>query len=432
MRDGRQRDAAGAELYFFLSYAHNNSNGRDHPADPDIWVTKFFRDVCTRIRELERLPIEVPVGFMDRDLGLDHHWPKQLSRALASSRVFVPLYSRRYFESDHCGKEWYAFRQRVQRHLPRRPAKIEEIIPALWVPVDSSVIPAAQDIDFDHRRFGDFYAQQGIFRIMKLSRYRDAYTQAVDLLAGRIIKVFEESPLRPERAMPPAYDSLPSAFGTDIPPMPGDFPLRITVVALNKSGVPEGRSSASYGKTARDWNPYAPASPYTLADYLANLARALGYRPYVGDWLERRTDLLSSDVSGPEVLIVDPWAAAQEDISQLLREFDALDKPWVQVVVPWGAHDAESAAAEVELRGALDFALHRKLADGRANSSLAVRGVPSLEELVSVVPTVIKTAADNYLKHARAFPPPGPVQERARLALLTAESMETETMSAWR
>src|SRR6201999_3916000 len=102
--DVRQRDTAETELYFFLSYAHNKSNGRASAADPDTWVTKFFRDLCGQIRELEQLPIEAQVGFMDRDLGLDHHWPNELARALAASRVFVPLYSRRYFESEHCGK----------------------------------------------------------------------------------------------------------------------------------------------------------------------------------------------------------------------------------------------------------------------------------------------------------------------------------------
>jgi FxsC-like protein len=426
MGEVRRRDAGGLGLYFFLSYAHNNSNGRGNNAESDTWVAKFFKDVCDRIRGLEDLPMEAQVGFMDRELGLDHHWPRELSRALATSRIFVPLYSRRYFESEHCGKEWYAFRKRALSQLPHGAAKIEEIIPALWIPVESDLISAAREMDFDHSVFGDFYAEQGIYRIIKLSRYRDVYVTAVDLLAKRIIEVAERSLIRPDRRM--AYDSLPSAFGSEIPPMQGDFPLRITIVAPRSGHVPEGRSHAYYGATARDWNPYAMEPAYLLADYVANLARSLGYRPYVGGLCEREGELLNGDsAAGPELLLVDPWATIQDDLVPLLQSFDAMDNPWVQVVVPWSDDDKESAEAEERLRSGLDSALRRKLAHGRATSSLAVEGVPSLDALVQVLPTVIKTAADNYLKHAAVFPPQGPVRERARLVLLTAESARTET-----
>jgi FxsC-like protein len=425
MGEVRRREAGGLGLYFFLSYAHNNSNGRGNNAESDTWVAKFFRDLCDRIRAIEDLPMEAQVGFMDRELGLDHHWPVELSRALATCRVFMPLYSRRYFESEHCGKEWYAFRKRALSQLPNGPAKVEEIVPALWVPIDTDLIPAARETDFDHSAFGEFYAQQGIYRIIKLSRYADAYLQAVDLLARRVIEVAERSPVRPDRRMD--YDALPSAFGTAIPPMPGDCPLRITIAAPHRGRMPKGRSHDCYGATARDWNPYRSESAYALADYIANLARSLGYRPYVSGLCERQGELLNGDVAaGPGLLLVDPWAAVQPDLVPVLRQFDATDQPWVQVAVAWSGDDKESAEAEGMLRAALDSVLPRKLAQGRVISSIAANGVPSLGELVQVLPTVIKTADDHYLKHARVMVPQGQVRERARLALLTAESAGTE------
>jgi hypothetical protein len=56
---------------------------------------------------------------MNRELrqgqGQGHEWPWRLSNALATCSVFVPLYSRRYFKSEHCGKEWFAFHRHALR-----------------------------------------------------------------------------------------------------------------------------------------------------------------------------------------------------------------------------------------------------------------------------------------------------------------------------
>jgi FxsC-like protein len=155
-----------------------------------------------------------------------------------------------------------------------------------------------------------------------------------------------------------------------------------------------------------------------LADYVTDVVRSLGYRPVVGDLQERGEELLSpGPPSAPEVVIVDAWAARQEKLRESLRRLDAMDKPWVQVLIPWNRRDRESAAAENELRAALDSVLRRKLAEGRATSSLAVRGVPTLEDLGRVLQTVIVKAVRQYLRYAPAYPPAGDVVERPRLSV---------------
>jgi hypothetical protein len=106
-------DATRDAPYFFLSYAHSQRNGSGNPPELDIWVKKLFGDLCNQINSLTILPRGWTAGFMDRDLLPGHDWPEGLARSLASCRVFVPLYSRRYFESEHCGKEWSAFAQRM-------------------------------------------------------------------------------------------------------------------------------------------------------------------------------------------------------------------------------------------------------------------------------------------------------------------------------
>ncbi|MBC3842855.1 hypothetical protein GXW82_29795 [Streptacidiphilus sp. 4-A2] len=57
---------------------------------------------------------------MDRGMHLGEGWVGRLSDALASCRVFVPLYSPRYFRSEPCGQEWRGFASRQGALLAAR------------------------------------------------------------------------------------------------------------------------------------------------------------------------------------------------------------------------------------------------------------------------------------------------------------------------
>ena len=200
---------------FFLSYAHTPQRDPADSADPDVWVAKLFSDLCEHIAQLTDVrPSEA--GFMERSLKSGIEWPSQLKQALATCRVFVPLYSRRYFASEHCGREWFAFTRRELNKVTRE-GQVEAVIPALWVPVRQEALPeAARAIQFDHREFGDDrYAEHGFFGIMKVSRFREDYELAVYELARRIIEVAERAPVEPGLEVDPG--ELPSAFG---PPLP--------------------------------------------------------------------------------------------------------------------------------------------------------------------------------------------------------------------
>lgn len=97
----------------------------------------------------------------------------------------------------------------------------------------------------------------------------------------------------------------------------------------------------------------------------------------MGDLYQHKGELLGSDrPSGPEVLLIDPWAAMQPECREVLRRLDPLDKPWVQVVVVWNRQDTQLQADAEKVRSALEAVLPRTLREGRATSSLAVRGVP--------------------------------------------------------
>jgi FxsC-like protein len=409
-----------APPYFFLSYAHTPRLDSGDSDDPDLWVAKLFNDLSGHIMQLTALPKGANPGFMDRGLRPGDDWPSELVQALATCRVFVPLYSRRYFTSDHCGKEWYYFTSRALNHAARVTGPVETIIPAVWVPVEPRQLPAAaQSIQLNYD--SEAYEANGFYGLIKLSRYKDAYDDAVYALAKQIVRVAERSPVKEGPRID--YDSLESPFGEVGRSMSSDQRLRITIVAPHRDALPDGRVDASpYGRTARDWNPYNSDSVHRpIADHAAALARGLGYRVEVGDLFQHQAELLTSGPpSGPQILIIDPWALMLPRCQQLLQQLDALDTPWLQVVIPWN-RDGESLVAEGKLRVALDTTIQRKIAEVRVTSSRAVHGVPTLDEFSMVLPKLILTAARHYLRHAQAYPPAGPVLERPRLSEFMAD-----------
>jgi FxsC-like protein len=385
---------------FFLSYAHSPRGG-EGSQDPDLWVAQLYDALCDHVRQLTDLPPGVRPGFMDRELRQGQEWPWRLSRALAACHVFVPLYSKRYFSSEHCGQEWFAFHRRALNHAAvNRAERVETIVPALWLPLRVGGFPeATRSVQFRPRDFGPLYAEHGFYGIMKVNRWRDAYDEAVYLLARRIVDAADAAPMQPEQ--PAQYELLPAAFGGDGWAGPDDRPLHVTVVAPALDELPAGRDPSYYGRAARDWNPYAPGSVRPLADHAADLAGSLSYTPEVSDLYLRATELLGDEPpSGPEVLLIDPWAVTQLECREILRRLDPLDKPWVKVVVVWNRRDPQLQAEGDKVRSALAAALPRTLREGRATSALAVRGVPSLADFGTVLPTVIAAASRQYLRCA--------------------------------
>jgi Tetratricopeptide repeat/TIR domain len=195
--------------YFFLSYARTPKVDRDDRDDPDRWVDKLYRDLRAAILQMTSARPE-DAGFMDRDNRLGVAWSPELTYALATCRVFVPLYSRRYFESVNCGKEWAAFScRKVDHKTPGRAANA--IVPALWTPVDQNELPAvARSIQYSHADLGKRYDAEGFYGLTRLLQYRNDYLMAVHRLAQRIVDVARDTVV--DGADPADFDSLPNIF----------------------------------------------------------------------------------------------------------------------------------------------------------------------------------------------------------------------------
>ncbi|MFG3506470.1 TIR-like protein FxsC [Streptomyces sp. NPDC047821] len=389
-------EAAEHRPYFFLSYAHTPRYRAGDPG-PDMWVERFFRDLNGHVTAMTDLPPGVPAGYMDRELRSGEGWSERLGQVLATCRVFVPLYSPRYFASETCGQEWYAFAQRAINHQARHNRLADGIVPALWVPVRPDQLPApAAGLQFSHRAFGDRYVTDGLYGLIKLRMFAEEYERAVYELAKRVVSVADSAGIGPGR--PVDHRAVPSAFGRT---GDGPRPIRVTVAAPTCHDLPDGRDPAYYGDTPQQWNPYHPEVARPIAGITEDLLRSLNYRPTVvpfGHGTAAADDVRAPD--GPEILLVDPWFLDHQEHRERLAAYDAEHRPWVGVVVPRSPQDLQSRAVDGELTRVLETTMPVTMRQGRAAHRAAVRGVPSMEAFGRILPQVVEAAHQQYLRHA--------------------------------
>jgi FxsC-like protein len=409
--------AVATAPYFFLSYAHGSHGDlQKQQNDLDSWVGELFRDLCQHVKRLAGLPRGAIPGFMEGERQQGSK-PVGVADALATCRVFVPLYSSSYFADERCGKEWAYFVSRGRNRGPRASGYDAAIVPGVWDPVDPDRLPLVARSLAPSYGSSDACKDLGLYGIMKLSRFRKEYDKAVQDLAHRIVTAAKRFPV----AEGPAVDfgALDSAFGIAGRAQLGDKWLRITIVAPREDELPDGRrSSPLYGPSALDWSPYLTDTDYAppIAACAVEVAKDLGFRAEVGDLDQHEAALLAGSPSpGPQILIIDPWALLVPPSQHLLQRLDARQTPWVQAVIPWGSGDDGSQQAAGKLRVALDAAFKNKLAEVASTSGPAARGVPNLEEFQKVLRQLIWAASKKYLSKADAFPPAGEVVERPRV-----------------
>jgi FxsC-like protein len=401
-------EAADATPFFFLAYAHTPEQK---------WVAKLYRDLCAEVHERTTLPVTAQVGFMDDSaMPLGGDWRDAVGYALATCQVFVPLYSPRYFTREECGKEWYAFAQRILDHKARHPGNPPAIVPALWIPVDAEDMPdVARKIQMNHESLGMEYASEGFYTLIKNSYYSEAYVTAVQQLAKAIIVAAEQSRLRPCKVRD--FGTPRNAFDQPNRDIPADRRLAVVVAAPTSERLPAGRDPQYYGRTAPEWNPYSPGTHQSLADYAAEVARLHSYEPTLLSFEDSFSLLQGADADdGLGILLIDAWLTADPDLAEKLRTFDKLDKGWIGTIVPWNLEDPQTAQNATRLRAELNALLGNRLNDGRVVSTTSAARIQTLEQFRTHLPLVVESALFRYLNHARANPPAGAVPPQPRLS----------------
>ncbi|HEY6793955.1 MAG TPA: TIR-like protein FxsC [Kineosporiaceae bacterium] len=392
-------DAENPVPYFFLGYAHT-------PERP--WVLKFFRDICAEIYERTDLRSVTDVGFMDEvGIPLGSEWREEVVRALANCRVFVPLYSRRYFSREECGYEWHAVAQRILDQRARFPGSPAPIVPALWTPVEPTEIPeVARRIQIHHADLGSEYAREGFYTLIKNALYRDQYTTAIQRLAMHIIRAAERANLRPcdPRDLGPRRNAFTDPGRTS----PADRRLTIVPAVSTVDRLPPSRLKAFYSTSSREWNPFHPDTLQPIADYAAGVAAFHSFEPEVMAFDEGFEFLRAREPTmGLGLLLVDPWAGFDDEVAARLRELDDLEMGWVAVMTPWNPGDEQTRQHAGDLLSSLRSVMPKRLGGTRPSLVSHSTKMITLEQFRVRLPVVLESALSSYLTQVEAHPPEG-------------------------
>ncbi|MCX4747289.1 TIR-like protein FxsC [Kitasatospora sp. NBC_01287] len=413
MNDAEGGRKASAKPHFFLSYAHMPPVGT---RNPNARVSQFYEDLCEAVLQLTPLPTADPVGFMDETMHQGDNWAAKISEALATCRVFVPLYHPRLFRSTPCGQEWYTFAQRAA-NAPGGAAQNSAIVPVLWVGMqDGALPPVAHAVQYNHPSFPRAYAEDGLYALMAQRHHQGLYEKVVYKLARRIVEVALETVV--PVVEPVDFTTNPSAF-------PGRSPadeLIIAVLAFKDSEVPAHRDAGYYGARRTDWQPYLRGGDTALAEKAMQLARQCDLNPTVHEFDLSAGRLMELErPQGPGVVLLDRWVLQDPGRRELVREFARRNPAWVAVVEPWNRDDPQCVARAAELLALSNQVLGRGRAPARPSFRPAAgdpadpEGVPTATDFGLVFQHAAIRAQKAFKE--RALPrPPATGEGRPRLS----------------
>ncbi|WP_267885343.1 TIR-like protein FxsC [Streptomyces scabiei] len=192
---GRGGTSGTEAPYFFLSYARSPAISRNRESDDRLML--FHEQLSTHIIELTGFDVQHAPGFFDRRMEVRQDWELILKENLATCRVFVPVYTTRYFTREWCGKEWDAISRRQRRHRETTSHVADSIVPVLWTPPATlNLPPVAQAVQYGHPNLGRDYLENGLYGLLSAGRHAQ-YRRAVWQIAETIVAVARKTRLQP-------------------------------------------------------------------------------------------------------------------------------------------------------------------------------------------------------------------------------------------
>ena len=346
--------------FFFFSYARNDTQNE--------YLRSFYNELVVEISG--RLGIKPnEAGFLDANLPSGSLWAEKTAQALATCKVFIPVYSPSFFNSGYCGQEWHCFRQR----LAESKASNELILPVWWLPAGPQLPKCVASIQDPRDNHGKEFREHGLHLLRKVKRYRDDYEVFLTTFANQAIEAASRHD--PIEGRIPNLVTSPNAFlgepseGTtclvgDRPPGGGPKWARFIIVAGSQKQMGRYRSNIDcYGPEWDEWRPYYPDHDDPIGMHAQRLAGAQrlnsdlkvadgGLLKFVRDAEKRREIVL---------LLVDIWATKIDEYSTLLDEYDYEQFENAAVVVPENRTDSETAEHIDDLRGELFKCLRRSM-----------------------------------------------------------------------
>jgi FxsC-like protein len=401
--------SVGAVPYFFLSYSRKDA--------PDGFLYKFYDDLCREL-PIRGGPAVGPVdsiGFLDRDQQPGINWASATSEALATCKVFVPVYSPNYFSSSYCGKEWHAFSRRLAIHEKTHDNALASIVPCRWVRLLEEPPQVTRFIQDTRDQFGSEYRGDGLRFLMQLkeneSKYKDFLVkftymlvaagarQSLDPLAG--IDLLTEVDAFAVEAKP--VKTAENRFAREI----GMKHVTFVVAAASRDEMEGIRATVDvYGDDWTDWRPYHPSCPDPIvlrAQGVAGAQRMIARFDPIGEELFQLLER-AQERNEVVVIIVDPWAVGLDEYRRLLKKLDSLRFRTTAVVVPWEPADT----IEAKVRDALYLCLANWAESGEPAFRQDIRSIEEFEKILGQVMIEIRSRILRWAEVARRVQEEGP------------------------
>lgn len=414
---------AKRDYWFFLSYAKTDAKG-------DEYLKRFYKELAVRVAKSAALPShlkEEDIGFFDEEgIETGDKWDDRLAKALCHSRAFICLYSRSYFNSEYCGKEFTAFHARIQAYATQHNETLPLILPVLWdrpfkLP---KVLPQAitdAKIQYTHGDLGSVYAEEGLDYIIRLQQHKDDYERFLMNFADKLVEEAKANRLGPYQTILP-LDQTVSAFHQPTSTLNVSFSgitnsaelsavgpgvAQFVFVAGCKqelNGIKQ-QLNAYDNKGGRYWRPYSPADEQAAALITQRVATDTNLQHEV---LPVSKELIAKlrqceETNTIVVLVIDPWSlqiasASNRPYKDLMRDYDKARFDNCGVLVLWNEKDQDlTATAQQLLVNELDETFFR------SKESRFRDAVRSVEQMQRELGTIIFEVGRRLMQRAKVF-----------------------------
>ena len=346
--------------FFFFSYARNDAQ--------DAYLRKFFDELTVEVSV--RLGIDPSAaGFIDTNMPPGSPWAEATAQALATCKVFIPVYSPSFFQSSYCGREWHCFSQR----LADSESSSELILPVWWLPSGANFPACAESIQDPRDGYSDAFRNYGLRFLRQLKRNRSDYQRFLTTFAAQAIEAAERHQLLDGQILdlcqsPDAFrigidvaSKIPEASGRG---RGGPKWVRFIVVVGTRAQMRQYRAHLDYyGDEWDAWRPYHPACDDPIGVHVQLLAGTQRLNSVLNVADSELLHLMRKAEKQREivVLLIDCWATKIESYSTLLNEYDLEQFDNVAVVVPANISDEETAERLGHLRSELFKRLRRSM-----------------------------------------------------------------------
>jgi FxsC-like protein len=362
--------------------------------DADEALLGFFQDLNAAVARQAGISKD-SAGFIfldERTVGTG--WPDSAGKALEECRVFVPVLTPSFINSQPCGREYFAFRER----LKEAGLGWERVLPIWWVPILDELPPAIKHV-VDSRQLRDIvdHAEHGMRLVFEQRRgYESPYALLLSTLAQMVVSRAEARPAL-ENSTPIDLLNGPSIFDLPAEPPPPQAPrggpkrVHILIAAGTKDQMAATGKRTDrhyYGDSEEDWDPFYPNTIRVLAQDVSLAAINNSLLPDVHsisantiseieEWEKQRQIV---------VFLVDSWATYVDSLATWLNDYDKRRFNNTAIVMPFPEDDSETRESELELRNGLFAYIPRTM---QGDSKLYREDSGTLEQFLLVIDQVL-------------------------------------------